>query len=801
MLRSNSSFGLFTLTILRGESLESNQLESSFRHNNHVLKELLQEIPSALWVLSNNNAGRFLFVNKQAIELTGYSQEDAPTFSEWCEKIFPDEEKRHCFSEDWHLRLEEQFQKKQNYYEVTRKDGSVAHIQFRAKPIEDIVLISGQDLSPLMAKEAKLAQKIADEEMFKRVLQESEEKCRSLYEFSPVGIALNRFSDGVFISANRPLYEMVGYTEEEFYRLSYWEITPQEYAQQESIVLEQLKRKGQYGPYFKEYIHKNGSRIPILLNGATITDRHGEKLIWSIIIDITELTSVRNALEVQKDQLQALTNQIPTAIATFDRDMRYLNCTKKWLEDFDIDHDPVGESHYDLFPDCQSFWKIIHERCLRGEVVGSADYPSKSIGKKKAFKWEAAPWRFADGSVGGSIVSTMDISVLLDRESQLEKARQEADRANGAKGQFIASLSHEIRTPMTAIITMAELLKESGLNDEQQKYVGVFRSAAETLLELINDILDFSKMESGHLNLNYIPMDLKLLVEEVFDIMSFNAKKKDITIKSHIDPFIPRFIKGDPVRLRQILMNLLSNSLKFTEYGEVSLDVRALNDRLHFSVSDTGIGISQNQQDLIFSPFVQGDDSITRRFGGSGLGLAICKKLLSQMGGEISVTSEVGSGSTFYFNIPLIQLEASQGCAKVSVHPEMLIKAAKSSPKILIVEDSELNQKLIKALLSHLPLDLDFASNGQEGLDKFATHAFDLIFMDIQMPIMDGYTATRQIRELENRKGQKKTPIVALTAHVFQEDILQCELAGCSDHLGKPFKKDHLIAMISKFLH
>jgi signal transduction histidine kinase/ActR/RegA family two-component response regulator len=407
---------------------------------------------------------------------------------------------------------------------------------------------------------------------------------------------------------------------------------------------------------------------------------------------------------------------------------------------------------------------------------------------------------------------------LLDINRQLEAATAnandmaaKAEMANAAKSDFLANMSHEIRTPMNAIIGMADLLWNSSLTTEQRQYVQIFRSAGENLLIVINDILDLAKVESGQLSLEHIPYDLFDIVDKTCEVMAVHAHSRNLELACHINPDVPQRLQGDPTRLRQVLTNLLGNAIKFTERGEIELTVLSIAGKtslkspqfLRFSVRDTGIGIPTDNIDTIFEKFTQSDSSITRKHGGTGLGLAISRRLVDLMGGRIWVESQQGEGSTFFFTIPLETAPLDR--QKILQKP--LIPAGKPHlPEdcrplsLLLVEDSEDNRFLVQAYLKKLPYHIDTAENGQAAIENFLTCAYDLILMDMQMPVMDGYTATKEIRRLEVEEGRKRTPIIALTAYALREDLQKSLDAGCDAHLTKPIAKQVLLDAIEEFV-
>ncbi len=519
-----------------------------------------------------------------------------------------------------------------------------------------------------------------------------------------------------------------------------------------------------------------------------------------------ERDNSKQSLLSEQGMMRAFATFSPAAVAMLDNNMRYMAVTKKWREVKGlVGKSIVGKSHYEVQTDIKPEWVPLHQKALNGESIKvESDSYLDTEGRERFIKWEVHPWFTSENIVGGIILFVDDITVIKTKEIELKKAKIAAEKASDAKDQFLSTMSHEIRTPLNAVIGASHLLIHESPRKDQLENLHLLKNSGEHLLALVNDILDFNKIEEGKLLLESTYFNLDLLIKNVITSLNYHADDKNIKLISHLPNEPYHILLGDPTRISQVLINLISNAIKFTNKGKVELiisknSVSSKECNLRFEVKDTGIGISKDKIKDIFSTFTQADTDTTRKYGGSGLGLAISKKLLELMGSSgIQVESSPGKGSNFYFDLNFkkgsyIDIDTPYSLNKIIVDKGV-------TKKVLLVEDNEVNRILAVKFLNKWGLKVTCAVNGLECIEMIDTEKFDLILMDLQMPEMDGYQTTDNLRKSNNPYHQN-IPIIALTADALVEAQKKVKEVGMNDFVTKPFNPKEFREKMERHLH
>jgi PAS domain S-box-containing protein len=536
---------------------------------------------------------------------------------------------------------------------------------------------------------------------------------------------------------------------------------------------------------------------------------------------ITEGERTQESLRKSEALYQSLVQNLPVNVFRKDRLGRFTFANNRFCVSLGrASEEVLGKTDHDYYPaELAAKYRCDDARVIETrEVVEDVEEHLRPDGQKLYVQVIKAPVFDGKGEVVGTEGIFWDVTERKKFEQDLRQAKDAAEAASRAKSAFLAAMSHEIRTPMNGILGMTELLLDTPLAPEQREYLKLVSKSAESLLGVINDILDFSKIEAGKISLDHVPFRLRRELEEMISVLGLSAHQKGLELACHVAPEVPEALQGDPGRLRQVLVNLIANAIKFTERGEVVLTVRigiapmehvgpmgltgpcsdSPEVQLYLEVRDTGIGIPLDKQRLIFDPFVQADGSLTRRFGGTGLGLAISTRLVEMMGGKLSVTSKVGQGSNFQFTARF-QVHQHPCDELISAEPSRQPFAPRHQRRlrILLAEDNKINQLLAVNILGQQGHSLHVVGNGKEAVAALDVGEFDLILMDVQMPHMDGFEATAAIRARE--KGTSAhIPIIAMTAYALKGDRERCLEAGMDGYVPKPARSSQLLTAIEQ---
>ncbi len=512
--------------------------------------------------------------------------------------------------------------------------------------------------------------------------------------------------------------------------------------------------------------------------------------VFGIIQDIDAFKKLYLELSKKEAMLQSFVTYAPVAVAMFDRNLNYISASSCWKDEFNfIGMELVGKNIFTISPNASDEIRTIYRDAIRGKDYKSEDFTLVVSHKEELqhYNLEVRPWYLSDGVIGGLIVSVQNITNTIKTNNELKEAKKMADIASKAKSEFLANMSHEIRTPLNGVIGFSDLLLKTPLNETQKQYLNYINESGENLLAIISDILDFSKIESGKMELVIEKCNVYDLVNQVINVILYQSQKKNIELLLNIEPGLPKTLWIDESRLKQILINLLGNAVKFTEQGEIELKVEKLDMdgekiALRFAVRDTGVGIAEEKQQYIFNAFTQENSSISKRYGGTGLGLTISNNILGYMGTHLELNSSPGRGSVFYFDI-----EVPYELSEAGNDEELKIK------KALVVDDNEANRIILQHMLAYKNIESKLAANGMEALQILLSgERFDIILMDYHMPVISGLETIEKIKALFSKKDET-SPLVVLHTSSEEHDVINSfRQEENSYFLLKPIKSEEL---------
>ncbi len=756
-----------SLLVSAREITEQKQTELGLSEKNRLAHLLLDAFPCVALLLDPRQ-GKIILANQKALLTYGHEQHKGP----W---LLP--------PEVWQARVEK--------HEEIKAAGTVWEAHWL--PLADDYYMH-------------YAFDISEKKALAKSLAKSEKYYQHIFALSNDGILIADAETGKFVDANNRIGTIFGYTMEEFLSLSMPSIHPEKNLPELHELFHAMARGELRFATNLPCLKKDGSIFYADLNAMAL-EVNEQKLMVGFFRDVTERRAQELEIRRSHDRLEQALENSGQAWWEWDIIESFTKASASWWKMMGL----PGDTNENAFPvwlesmhpdDRNMVLKGLEDAMTSGV---SSDTPYRSLDKSGRVRWFRSRGRVIEQDEEGKPLKLagmiQDITAEKKHEDELLQAKHLADAANKAKSTFLANMSHELRTPMNGVLGLTQLLQETALNDLQQEYLSDIKQCGESLTNILGDILSLATIEAGKLTLHPRPFRLEEIFREIQLLFRSEASRKNIAFHLKISEAICDHQYGDPLRIKQILINLVGNAIKFTHQGSVTLRASSECSKevciLNFSIEDTGIGIAENRQQAIFQAFEQADMSMTRNYGGTGLGLAIVDQLLKLMQGTITLNSIPGEGSVFHVSLPLarspsINTEANE--AAPEFHPN------RKDLQILVVDDEEINLRVMSSFAAKMASLVASATSGQEALGLFDTQHFDVVFMDVKMPGLDGIETTKRIRQFEEKNNRPASVIIAVTAHALEEDRERCLQAGMDDYIAKPVGLAKLQLMVAKHL-
>ncbi|NVO04197.1 MAG: PAS domain S-box protein [Bacteroidetes bacterium] len=738
-------------------------------------KEISETSPFSIIIYKKD---KFLYGNQSTLELLGYSLPELLELNFW-DVIHPDQ--REIAKKNAISRIEGKNSTSRYELKVVHKNGTVKILDFSAKVVE----LDGELVNMSTAYD------ITDRKRAEEGLKLSEEKYRMFMEQAVDAILIGD-STGNFIGANDQASLLSGYSKSELLKLNMRDLYPQTELEEKPLRYDVLK-KGSIVIKERSLKHKDGRLISVEMNTKMLPDGTYQ----AFIRDISDRKRVQEAIQSSEERYRLIMDNINDLISLHSYDYKYLyissNC--KTILGYEPE-ELIGNSPLNIIFEEDKDFVIEHNKDLF-TLNSSVPHRYRVITKTGELVWLETTLKILNSNNENEIICiSKDITESV-KNKDMALAKEKAETANKAKSEFLANLSHEIRNPMNVIIGMTNSLQRTNLSEEQLKYLRSLKISSNSLMNMLNDVLDFSKIEANKMVLANNDFNLLKCTTEIISIFEGQAEQKNVKLKLTFNKNNPEFLYGDESKLRQILVNLIGNSLKFTTLGKVELLVSQRlfkNDQhfIKFTVKDTGIGIKKADFSKIFESFTQIDSSTTKIYSGTGLGLAIVKSFTNLLNGTIKFDSKYKKGTTFTVVIPFLKSKIAKEMTPVE------IKKESRKLSILVAEDDGINQLYIKDFLQLQGWEVDSAFNGLQAVEKFSKNKYDIILMDGQMPKMDGFEATKKIREFEN--GKSRIPIIAITGYAVSGDKARFLESGMDDYITKPINESILLEKIQSYI-